>query len=110
MSVPVFGRVTPLQADMLGIGGVICGVPDDLVQEQDRIKTMKKSREMLRKETGEDFGFDISAWHEFLLNSDAHREEYTFHYAWEAVCPKINELIDDQDRQRLVALAEGNDV
>jgi hypothetical protein len=33
-------------------------------------------------------------------------EEYTFDYAWNAVEPRIDELLDDPDRLRLVRLLD----
>jgi hypothetical protein len=102
MSVPHFGRITPIQGDMLGLGGVVTLHPDEEATEEDRISEMRRSLNSLRKETGRDFGYDLEAWHKYLLDSDAHREEYTFPYAWRAVQAKIMELIPDSDRLRLV--------
>src|SRR5438132_1510485 len=99
-----FGRTTPMQGNVLHIGGIVCGVPDDLVRDEDRIAAMKTARERLRSKTGRNFGYDIAAWHEFLQESRAFREEYTFHYAWQAVREKVEQLIGDTDRLRLVTL------
>jgi hypothetical protein len=67
---------------------------------------MKEAREMLTRQTGRDFGYDLAAWHHFLLSNDKLSEEYTFVYAWEAVKPRIDDLINDPDRLRLVRLLE----
>lgn len=108
MTAPRYGRVTPLQMDMLGLGGEICRwYSAELPCDSDRVKEMMSSREALRQTTGCDFGFDLAAWHNHLLDSEQHSEEYTFPYAWHSVQPKIIELIDDPERLRLVRLAEG---
>jgi hypothetical protein len=105
MSVPSFGRITPLQADMLALGGIICGYPGEKPSDHERMQEMCRALEHLRRHTGQDFGLDLQRWHTYLLESEEHREEYTFHYAWEAVRQKILELIGDQERVRLVELA-----
>ena len=69
--------------------------------DDDRIHEMRQALKSLRKETGRDFGYDLEAWHNYLINSDEHREQYTFHYAWDAVKSKIVELISDPERSRL---------
>ena len=54
----------------------------------------------------DDFGFDLSAWHHFLLNDDKLLEGYTLDYAWEDVKERIEESLNDPDRLRLVRLLE----
>jgi hypothetical protein len=107
MTVRHYGRVMPLQMDMLNLGGEVLSwggtaPPTD----RDRLNVMKEAREMLTQQTGRDFGFDLASWHHFLLNDDKLSEEYTFVYAWDAVKHRIDELIDDPDRLRLVRLLE----
>jgi hypothetical protein len=107
MTVPNFGRVTPLQMDMLQLGGetVLFGsteAPSDL----ERMDAMEKARGLLRLRTGKDFGFDLAGWNYFLLRNDELSEEYTFHYAWKAVKRRIEELLDDAERLRLVRLID----
>ena len=98
----MMGKFTPLQANVLGLGGVVCGVPEDLISEEDRLNVMAKGLSNLRKETGMDFGFDICKWNEFLLNSPKFHDEYTFDYGWRSVNAAILELVSDEDRIRLV--------
>jgi hypothetical protein len=74
--------------------------------DQDRLNVMKKARDQLTQRTGRDFGFDLAAWHHFLLNDDKLSDEYTFVYAWKAVKRRVDELLDDPDRLRLVRLLE----
>jgi hypothetical protein len=107
MTIRHYGRVTPLQMDMLGLGGEILsagGSQAAPASDQARLNVMKQARQALTKRTGRDFGFDLAAWHHFLLNDAKLSEEYTFHYAWKAVKRRIDELLDDPDRLRLERL------
>lgn len=102
----VFGRTTPLQSDMIGLGGVVCGVPEDLVSEDLRLECMKRSLESLRSSTGKDFGYDIAAWHEYLLTCGSLTEEYTHSDSWERIRVQVTELFDAPDRIRLVSFIQ----
>ena len=107
MTVPRYGRATPIQMHMLGLGGEICRwFAQQPPTDEDRMKELRSSRDALRESIGCDFGYDLQAWHDYLLNSQRHSEEYTFAFAWRAVRPKILELIIDPDRMRLVRLIE----
>ncbi len=107
MTVRDYGRTTPLQMDMLSLGGEVLlwsgAVPPG---ERDRLTAMREAREMLMQRAGRDFGFDLAAWHDFLLNDGKLSDEYTFVYAWKAVRRRIDELFDDPERLRLVRLLE----
>lgn len=106
MSIEHFGRITPLQGDVLSIGGIVCGVPADLVTQNDIIDNMRQARKSLCKLTGRDYGYDLERWHKHLLTDTKLREEYTFHYAWSGVLAKVKELIeDDRERLELITLA-----
>ena len=107
MSIRNYGRVTPLQMDMLGLGGEILlsgGIGSEQASDDQRLVVMKQARQTLMQRTGRDFGFNLAAWHRFLLDDGKLSEEYTFDYAWKAVKRRIDELLDDPDRQRLERL------
>lgn len=87
---------------MLGLGGLITDRMVKEVTDDKRIGEMKASRDDLCKLTGQDFGYDLAAWHHFLIKSEAHSVQYTHPYAWYKVRPKILELIKDRTRLRLV--------
>jgi hypothetical protein len=89
MSVPVYGRITPIQGLMLGLGGEVVHLIGIQPSDEQRVAQMKDSRQLLMKLTGADFGYDLVAWHQFLLTSEKFSEQYTFSYAWDAVEPKI---------------------
>lgn len=102
-----YGRVTPLQMDMLNLGGELLSSEETAPpNDRDRLNVMEDARRMLTQQTGRDFGFDLAAWHHFLLNDDKLSQEYTFDYAWKAVKQRIEELLGDPDRLRLVRLLE----
>jgi len=107
MSIRGYGRATPLQMDMLCLGGEILsagGSETGPANDQERLSVMKEARQALTQQTGRDFGFNLAAWHQFLLNDAKLSEEYTFDYAWKAVKRRIDELVDDPDRLRLERL------
>jgi hypothetical protein len=93
--------------DMLNLGGEIVSSGETAPPtDRDRLNVMEDARQILAQQTGRDFGFDLAAWHHFLLNDDKLSQEYTFDYAWKAVRQRIDELLDDPDRLRLVRLLE----
>ena len=107
MSIRSYGRVTPLQMDMLGLGGEILlsgGIASKSASDEQRLDVMKQARQTLVQRSGRDFGFDLAAWHQFLLDDAKLAEQYTFDYAWKAVKQRIDELLNDPDRLRLVRL------
>jgi len=104
MTIRGYGRVTPLQMDMLRLGGEILspgGSETKPASDDQRLSVMKQARQALTQRTGRDFGFDLAAWHHFLLTDAKLSEQYTFDYAWKAVKRRIDELLDDPDRLRL---------
>ena len=106
MTVPKFGRITPLQGCMLALGGEVVHTLDDATHDE-RIQAMLKARSNLKLLTGQDFGYDIQKWHDYLLSS-SHREQYTFPYAWKSVHRKVLELFDDPRRLSLIAQLPSN--
>ena len=107
MPVPRYGRVTPSQMCMLCLGGEVLVWSGNVAPtDRDRLDRMKEARRLLKLQTKRDFGYDLAAWHHFLLSDDELSEEYTFDYAWDAVRPRIEELLDDPNRLRLVRLLE----
>jgi hypothetical protein len=91
---------------MLGLGGELIDALHPQPTDDERIREMKECRDLLQKLTKRDFGFDLAAWHEYLLRSEEHADQYTHPYAWNAVRPKIAQLIESKDRIRLVRLLE----
>jgi hypothetical protein len=95
---------TPLQAIMLELGGDVSDRPGSgPVPDEERARRMKDARDRLRQLTGRDLGYDLAAWHHFLLSAPHHTSQYTAAPAWEAVRPRILELVLNPDRMRLLA-------
>ena len=61
MSVPGSGRVTPLQIDMLRLGGEVPFPGAAPSTDADRISAMRAGRASLVQRTGLDLGFDLAA-------------------------------------------------
>jgi hypothetical protein len=105
MTVRHYGRVTPLQMYMLDLGGeVVRWAGATPPTDGDRQTAMKEARDILTRLTGRDFGYDLAAWHGFLLSDNNLSEEYQFDSAWKTVKKRIDQLLDDPDRVRLVRL------
>ena len=100
------GRMRSLQVDVLDLGGALCGVPSDIAKEEDRIEAMRQALQSLKEETGEDFGYNIEKWHNYLQSSDEFKKAYTFRSGWDEVCAGVKELVADKDHSRRVELAQ----
>ena len=109
MSVPGYGRITPLQGFVLGLGGEVIDLPFQTPTDEQRLAEMKASRKELRAHTSKDFGFDLAAWHNYLMQHPDFAKEYTFDYAWSGVSRKVKELIDDPNRIRLARILDGQE-
>jgi hypothetical protein len=93
--------------NMLRLGGEVLlsgGIAAGQANDQERLGVMAQARQTLMQRTGRDFGYDLAAWHHFLLEDAQLSEQYTFDYAWKAVKPRIDELLNDPDRLRLERL------
>lgn len=66
---------------------------------------MVTARDQLKTCTGQDFGYDLEKWHNYLLLN--YHEEYTFPNGWRGVQLKIIELIEDPHREELAARLSG---
>jgi hypothetical protein len=108
MTLPRFGKIVPLQGEVLKLAGfVLARDPDvDVVpaSDEERIRIMKEGRAALVRRTGQDFGFDLAAWVDVLEADEVHRDQFTHPYAYRSTMVWIRRAIADPDRQRLVAL------
>jgi hypothetical protein len=102
MTIPGWGRVTPLQMGMLGLAGH--DLDNQEPSEEERRIAIARGRSFLVRMTGQDFGYDLNRWHEYLLES--HSAQYRHPYAWRAVRPAVERAIEDSERLRLVAILE----
>ena len=102
MTIPGWGRVTPLQIDMLHLAGHVLD-DSDATEEEKRVAIARGKRELERR-TGQEFGYDLKRWHNYLVKTN--KEEYCHSYAWNSVQPAIENAFDDPVRARLVTLLE----
>ncbi len=103
MTVPHWGRVTPVQGFMLMLAGHVLHRLHEsgmVEPDQERLDAMRQGRKALCQLTGQDFGFDLARWHEYLLSDNRHG--YKHPYAGRVVKRAIEEALHDQDRLRLV--------
>lgn len=107
MTIPGWGRLTPVQINMLKLAGRLGRRPRepgiDLADEE-RLKAMAVGRDLLRRLTGVDFGYDLRRWHEHLIGADEYG--YRHPYAWRVVRPAIEEALEDPERLQLVRQLE----
>jgi hypothetical protein len=114
MTIPGFGRLTPIQMDMLELAGINLDCRRygfdpfnpgaEAVPDEDRIEIMKRGRASLAEQTGEDFGFDLEAWQTFLV---AHPDFGCTHPYGSRVTKKfVRAALADPEHQRLLSLIE----
>jgi hypothetical protein len=107
MTLRHYGKATPLQIDMLCLGGeVLVRHTNEPPTDRERLDRMKKARRLLKLQTGQDFGYDLAAWHHFLLNYARTAKQYKLDYNRKVYRQRIDELFNDPDRLRLVRLLE----
>ena len=108
MTIPNWGRVTPSQMFMLMLAGhVMRGFfvqPGTVEPEKERLKSMAMGRASLRRLTGQDFGYDLKRWNDYLLATKD--SGYRHPYAWRIVRPAIAKALEDQDRLVVVEKLE----
>ncbi|MBN9524342.1 hypothetical protein J0H58_38480 [bacterium] len=107
MTIARFGKIVPIQGDVLLLIGYRLTMAQATVAlpDPERLTNMRQGRDRLRQRTGQDFGFDLAAWHTYL---SAHPEYgYTHPYAFAGVRLAVEEAIPDVERLRLVALLQG---
>lgn len=106
MSIPDFGRIVPIHFDILGLIGwrLSPGGSELIAFEPERLEQMRSGHADLVKSAGQDFGYDLAKWREFLL---AHDEEFGYRhpYAFAAVDRAVRAAIADPEFARLGSLA-----
>jgi hypothetical protein len=106
MTIPRFGRVTPLQCDMLAFAGhVLSRNPVANATDEQRIAAITSGHAALVERVGRDLGYELQPWHDLLFSHPDHRAEYRFRYAWSTVKAAIESAFVDPDRVRLLAMS-----
>lgn len=103
MTVPRFGRITPLQGDMLQFAGHVLShqAEADITDEQ-RIAALKAGHAALVTRVGRDLGYELLAWHALLSSDRKLRGEYQHPYAWRSVRAAVERALADPTRERLL--------
>lgn len=106
MTIPLFGRVTPSQMDMLFLVGYRISGSDVTLEipDEERTEYIVQAREDLKQRTGRDFGYDLAAWHDFLASNKDYG--YTHPYAYSGVRRAVEEAMLDPERIRIVSQLE----
>jgi len=102
MSVHKFGRLTPAQGYLLGLIGYRLTRSEATLEipDSDRMENMRRAREQLIGLTGQDFGYDLLRWHNFLAQNDEF--EYTHPYAYPEVKKALAAAQKDSQRLRII--------
>jgi peptidoglycan/xylan/chitin deacetylase (PgdA/CDA1 family) len=107
MTIPGWGRLTPVQINMLMLAGRLGRHPREPGMEladKERMEAMAVGRKWLPRLTGVDFGYDLQRWHEHLLGADEHG--YRHPYGWRVVRQAIEKALEDLERLQLVRQLE----
>lgn len=105
MTIRGYGRVTPVQINMLCLaGGVLKNRQITKVAKDDeRIQSMREARAKLIRLTGEDFGYDLGRWHSYLTSLPEEEDHgYRHIYAWSNVRRSIENSLENKNRIRLI--------
>jgi hypothetical protein len=105
-----FGQVMPIHIDMLQLAGYVPAWSDRRIRlaatDEEYLRTMRAGRAALRKATGQDFGYDLAAWREFLTNAPDDEFGYLHPYAFDSVDRAVQWAIQSQQRRQLVEQLE----
>jgi hypothetical protein len=98
-----FGQVTPTQMYILWFIGYRLSMDEATlaIPDEERIKNIVLARKTLHSFTGVDFGYDLSAWHNFLIEQKDHG--YTHPYAFRGVKQAVLEAKSDKVRAALIS-------
>lgn len=106
MTIPGYGQLTPLQCSMLRLAGEVLHRFRQEVSDEERMDEMVASRAELVRRTGQDFGFDLASWDDWLRADEKLRGEYMHPYSWRSTRRMLESLVGDERRLRLVQALE----
>src|SRR6188472_2990794 len=100
MTVARFGRITPVQGEMLQFAGHVLSRPSAVdVTDEQRIAAIEAGHAALVARVGRDLGYELGPWHELLSSDDALRLEYRHSYGWRGVRAAIESARRDPRRE-----------
>ncbi len=102
MTIARFGRITPTQGDMLWLVGYYLSMAESTldIPDDERKDHMIAGRKALIDKTGMDFGYDLTAWHNFLIDHKEHGYDHPF--AFKGVKEAVFTGTHDERRSQLV--------
>jgi len=104
MTVARFGRITPVQGDMLQLAGNVLSRQSDVdVTDEQRIAAIEAGQAALVARVGRDLGYELGPWHELLSSDHELRGEYQHSYGWRGVRAAIERALLDPRRENLLA-------
>jgi hypothetical protein len=106
MTVPRFGRIMPVHGAVLSLIGwrLSPRAPEVPTHERERLAEMRRGHAELVRTTDRDFGYDLSAWREFLLLNAA-QFGYRHPYGFASVDRVARAAMADPVFHRLAAMA-----
>jgi hypothetical protein len=110
MTMRSFGKVMPIHIDMLQLAGYVPAWRERDIRpattDEEYLRTMRAGRTALRRATGQDFGYDLAAWREFLSSAPDDKFGYRHPYAFRSVDRAVQQAIRSQQRKQLVGPLE----
>jgi hypothetical protein len=82
-------------------GYVLHRDPSSVQPSEERLKAIVSGRQLLRELTEQDFGYDLSRWHAYLLENEG-EWGYTHPYAWSGVQKAVEKALGDPSLLRLL--------
>jgi hypothetical protein len=110
MTVPYWGRILPTQIHILRLAGHVllrahAGRGPYIGTDEERLESMAQGRSDLVRSTGQDFGYDLRAWHDYLTQ---HAElRYDYGYGGDSVPSAVETALTDSHHIRLARILEG---
>src|SRR5436190_22255826 len=112
MTIRGLGNLFPIHFSMLGlIGWQLSRAGAEVASdESERLDLMRDGHAGLVRRTGQDFGYDLRRWREFLLASEGDEFGYRSpHGGFDTVDAAVRAAIDDPEFARLAVLAAAGD-
>ena len=104
MTVPRFGRITPIQGHLLGLAGFQLSRAGARIPEDDSelADTMRDALRELRRLCAADFGCNLVAWREYLMCPEAKHLGYAREPGFGELDEAIIAAASDSRRKRVV--------
>src|SRR5215218_3193850 len=98
-------RILPIQIYMVHLTGDQLPIETDSNTVQARARRMRAARDALVRATGQDYGYDVSRWHQYLSSSQSPEDIYV-EYTWSNLHFQFEDWKPDSDWHLAVDEAE----